>query len=182
MHGTALAEAMNVRAVLLLSLVAACVDLSSNENNAADSYEGVEITGDVAPSEGRETVRATIAEVTVRDARGALIASIPAYEPQGSRDEVLGIRISEGYVGAPLIAVTTTIGGHRESTTYVALYSVHDKQVERMFGGAIEVAEDESVAAGTLLVFPGALLYRAPRAEQPTLYGYDASTHRYVVR
>lgn len=171
-----------MRALLLVGLVASCVDLSSSENTAVDSYEGVEITGDVAPNEGRETVRATVAEVTIRDARGALIASIPAFEPQGSRDEVLGIRISEGYVGAPLIGVTTTVGGHRESTTWLALYSIQDKQVERLFAAPIEVAEDQAVASGTLLVFPGALLYRAPRAEQPTLFGYDASTHRYVVR
>jgi len=171
-----------VRALVFLGLVASCVDISSNENNAVDSYEGVEITADVAPNEGRETVRATVAEVTIRDARGALIATIPAYEPQGSRDEVLGIRISEGYVGAPLIGVTTTVGGHRESTTWLALYSVHGTQVERLFAAPIEEAEDQSVASGTLLVFPGGLLYRAPRVERPTLYSFDASTYRYVVR
>lgn len=171
-----------MRTLFLLGLVASCTDLSSNENNALDSYDGVEITGDVARNEGRETVRATVAEVTVRDASGALIASAPAYEPQGSRDEVLGIRISEGYVGAPLIGVTTIVGGHRESTTWLALYSVQGRQLERLFAGPIEQMEDQSVASGTVLVFPGALLYRAPRAEQPMLYSYDASTHRYVVR
>lgn len=169
---------MRVSSCILAVALVACVDPSVTENTAADSYDGA-----TASLEDGQTLRATVAEVSLLDARGTVIASLGAFEPAGSRDEVLGIRIvPQAYVGAPLIAVTTTVGGHRESTTYIALYRVQQRKVERLFVGAVEEVADESVASGSLLVFPGTILYRAPHAELATVLTFDSTTRRYVAQ
>ena len=159
-----------------------CVDLSSSDSSSTSSYAGVAATAELSPVEGREVVQATITDVTVRAADGSTLASAIAYEPVGSADEVVAIRVTDGYVGAPLIAVTTTLGGHRESTTHVALYRFDParRALDIAFSGPTVEVDGDDRAEGSLSMLPGALLYRAPHAELGRLYSYDASTRQYV--
>ena len=169
---------MRATSCILAVALAACVDPSVTENTATNSYDAPT----VALADGT-TLRATVADVSLVDAKGTVIASLPAFEPEGSRDEVLGIRIvPQAYVGAPLIAVTTTVGGHRESATYTALYRVQDRRVDCLFVGPVEEVADETVVSGSLLVFPGTLLYRAPHAELATSLVFDKAARRYVAQ
>lgn len=172
-----------VPAAILGAVLAACIDPTGGDSTAPSSYDDVVLRADVASNEGIETIRASIAAVTVVDARGAVLASTPAFDPQGSADEVVGIRvIFDANASLPMIAVTTTVGGHRENTTYTALYRVSDRSLDTLFVGPIEHVEGSRVESGLLLVFPQTLLYRAPNAELATMQSFDASAHRFVVR
>lgn len=165
-----------MRAVALLFL-GACVDPTSSESKAIDSYDAAELVADVAPSEGRETIRATISQVTVTDAKGAVIGQAPAFAPVGSADEVVGIRLIE--MAPRTIAVTTTLGGHRESTSLVSLYRLDGRDLDCVFSAPIAEVEDDARSEGALFVLPTTLLYRAPRAELAKLYAFDAAARRY---
>jgi hypothetical protein len=155
-------------------LLAACVDPTTTEPTTIDSYDAAELVADVAPAEGRETIRATISQVRVSDAKGAVIATAPAFAPVGSADEVVGIRMTHG-----LIAVTTTLGGHRESTSLTSLYRLDGRDLTCVFSAPIVEVEDDARSEGMLLVLPTTLIYRAPHAELAKLFTFDAASRRY---
>jgi hypothetical protein len=159
-----------------------CTDpISSNGTAASSTYDGFELTADLTPGfKGPETIHATVSEITVSTAAGQKIGAAPAFEPQGSADEVVGVRMVDGGVGTPMIAVTTVLGGHRESKTYSSLYMIDERAVRRVYSAVVVEVEDESVFEGGLLVLPGILIYRAPRAERPVTLVFDSRTRQYL--
>lgn len=173
-------HASTVTALLVFGV--SCADLSSSDPSATSAYAGVTVTAELMANAGQETVEATVSSVTIRTATGAVLATAEAYEPVGSADEVVAVRVMDGYIGAPLIAVTTTLGGHRESTTLVTLYrfDASGRVVEPVFTGATVEVEGDARAEGSLFVLPGNVLHRPPHAELARLYAYDPRAHRYT--
>lgn len=170
------------RFALLTLACASCLDVSSSDPSSMSSYAGVSVTAELAPSEGDEVVQATVSDVVVRSANGATLAEAIAYEPVGSADEVVAVRITDGYIGGPLVVVTTTLGGRRESTTLVTVYRFDrtTRALDAVFTGATVDVDGDARGEGTLVILPGFILHRAPYAELARLYGYDATTRQYV--
>lgn len=176
---------MGRRPFLALALAcASCLDVSSSEPTAASSYAGVSIHADLAPAEGHEVVQATVGEVVVKATSGKTLAKATAYEPLGSADEVVAIRVTDGLVGSPLVVVTTTLGGRRESATLVTLYRFDARahSLAPAFSGATVEVDGDARAEGALLILPKFVLHRAPRAELARLYAYDEATGQYIAK
>lgn len=169
---------------VLAFATAACLDVSSSEPTATSSYAGVSTHADIAPVEGNEIVQATVTEVVVQSTSGKTVARATAYEPVGSADEVVAIRVTDGLIGAPILVVTTTLGGRRESATLVTLYRFDARahSLAPVFSGATVEVDGDARAEGSLLILPGFVLYRAPRAELARLYEYDAITRQYIAK
>jgi hypothetical protein len=180
--GSALAPSLGMKSAFVMLGALACTDpISSNGTTASSTYDGFELTADVTPEfTGAETIHATVSEITVSSSTGLTIGAVTAFEPQGSADEVVGVRVVDGAVGTPMIAVTTVLGGHRESKTYASLYMIDERSVRRMYSAVVVEVEDESVFEGGLLVLPGILIYRAPRAERPVTLVFDSRTRQYL--
>jgi hypothetical protein len=143
------------------------------------NYPGIAIEADVAPTPGLETVMVSLAHgIVVTDREGALITEAPGYHCEGSADELEAVAAGDAY-GAPTIAIAVTSGGHRESETWVTLFRVDDRRLDPVFTGTVEQRRGNDLERGSVMLLPGALLYRAPGGE-PTLWFYNSDAHAYV--
>jgi hypothetical protein len=147
-------------------------------------YGGIELTADVAPAEGAETVLASYTRgFVVLDRAGHLVARGNGFVATGSADELLAVAAGDGMLGAPVIAVSARAGGHRESAVWLQLYGVGDDQrLHRLFAAVVEEDEDEIARRGNVLLLPGSLIYTAPGTVSPELWSYDRNAGQYVRR
>jgi hypothetical protein len=146
---------------------------------SAAAYGGLAITADVAKARGNEQVLASFTQgVLVLDARGQLIASATALPCQGSADEVEAIAAGDAHIDRAVIALAVTTGGHRESSTWLALYGVAGGVLAPLFTGKVEEHLGTQTRVGAVTLLPGALLYRAPSGVQ-TMWVYSEEHQRY---
>src|SRR5262249_32979009 len=83
--------------------------------DACVSADGIELTANVAPADGDETILASFAQgVVVLDHDGRMIASGPGYDPSGSADELLAIATGDVTIGSPVTPIAARRGGRRE--------------------------------------------------------------------
>ncbi|HET7503509.1 MAG TPA: hypothetical protein VFK02_20950 [Kofleriaceae bacterium] len=148
---------------------------------SAAAYDGFELRADVAGEPGVETVLASFTQgVLVLDERGQLIASaMPPEDCDGSADDLAGIAAGDAHIGAPVVALAVTTGGHHASATWLVLYRVADGVVAPLFAGIVEDRLGDRTRTGEVTLLRGALLFRDPSGER-TLWAYDAHGHRYL--
>ena len=147
---------------------------------SASAYGGLAIAADIAGAPSSETVLASFTQgVLVLDAKGDLIASATAPACQGSADEIEAIAAGDAYIDRPVIALAVTVGGHRESATWLVLYRVVGGVVAPAFSAVVEEHVGSQRRVGAVTLLPGALLYRAPSGSQ-RLWVYSTEQQRYV--
>src|SRR5262245_58389941 len=148
------------------------------------SADGIEVTANVAPGDGDETILASFAQgVVVLDRAGRMIASGPGYDPSGSADELLAIATGDATIGSPVIAIAARRGGRRENAVWLELYRVgRNAKLDRLFANVVEEHEDRFDRPGSVTVVPGGLIYRAPRSKTADLWMFDPRAGRYLYR
>jgi hypothetical protein len=121
--------------------------------------------------------------VIVVDRTGRVSARAPGFEPTGSADDVVALASGDAMIGAPVIVLALSSGGHRESTTSIVIYRAGTSaRLDRLFVGAVEEREGTDTWPGTIVLFPNGLLYRAPRTDVLTVWIFDAQRGRYIER
>jgi len=146
--------------------------------------EGLEITADVAPAPGDETILASYAMgVVVIGRDGKMIASGPGYNVGGSADELVAIATGDAAVGAPVIAIAARTGGRRANAVWLELYRVGTTaKLERLFAGVVEEHADNQDRTGSVTIVPNGLIHRAPRSKTSDLWMFDPRAGRYLYR
>ena len=123
--------------------------------------------------------------VVVIDAAGSAIARAPGIDRDrqpASADEVDALAVGDAQIGAPVIAIARTLGGHRESTTSLALYQpAPDGTLALLFDEPVETRVGTERTRGFVLALPRALIYRNPTGPI-SLWSFDDGAHRYVLR
>ena len=147
----------------------------------ASAYGGLRVEADLAPASGSETVLASYTQgIAVLDADHHLIARAPGFTCRGSADELVAIAVGDAGIGTPVYVLAATTGGHAESFTWLTLYRAGDNgQLVPAFTGAVERHEGKRTATGTIVLFPGGLLYRPPGGAM-TVWLYDKDSGRYI--
>jgi hypothetical protein len=146
-------------------------------------YGGLQVTADVAPADGSETVLASYHQgIGVVDHAGKLLAHAPGFEPTGSADDLVALSVGDAGIGTPVIALAMSRGGPRESVTSIVLYRVTGDRLEQLFEGPVEEADGPDAFPGTITFVPGGLIYRAPRTPAATVWIFDAARGRYEKR
>jgi len=145
------------------------------------AFPGIAITADVSPNPGRETIMASLAHgIVVVDSERRLIAETPGYACDGgSVDELEAVAAGSAY-GAPTIAIAATGGGHRENSTWVSLFRVHDHELDAVFTGTVEIRRGDDVERGAIILLPGALVYKHPEGK-PALWFYNPVVRSYML-
>ena len=138
----------------------------------------IELVADVAPSAGRETIIASYrGGISVFDREDHLVAEMPGYRCEGSADELEAIVFGRAY-GEPMLAVAATGGGHRESSTWIALFRAGAK-LEPVFTGVVEHRIDDVTKRGAIYLLPGALVHQAPGGTS-SVWRLDPNARVYV--
>ena len=142
------------------------------------------IEADLADAPGPESIEASYTEgIVVRDAEGHVLAHAPGFEPSGgSADDIDALAIGDAGLGAPVLALAATKGGHNESLTWLTLYRVANSgELQPIFTGEVEHHEGRSTTTGVVTVIPGGLIYQPPGGGSE-IWLYDESLGRYVQR
>jgi hypothetical protein len=127
------------------------------------TWDAHELQADVSPAAGEETVLASIATgVVVVDAHGRRIASSPLGECGGSGDDIVALAVGDAWIGAPVIAVVSSTGGHRESEMTLTMLRVDGDRLVTVFSGVLEQRDGDDVETGAAVLAPGVVLYRPP--------------------
>ena len=143
----------------------------------------LQVTADVAPADGVETVRASYQQgVVVVDGAGDVLARAPGFAPAGSADDLVALSVGDAEIGSPVIALAVNRGGHRVSVTSIVLYRVDHGRLEQLFEGEVEDHDGPETSAGEITFLPEGLVYRAPQARTQTLWTFDPERGRYVER
>lgn len=148
---------------------------------ADDGYGGLQVTADVAPDEGSETVLASFGQgIAVLDRSGHVIAKRRGFDATGSGDDLVAIAAGDAGIGQPVIALAVQRGGHRLSEISIIVYRVGGEgQLDQLFEGAIEEHDGDAITTGALTFLPDTLLYRAPHATRATTWTFDPTVGRY---
>ena len=157
-------------------------DRSEHDRDCAPgAYTGIELTANVAPAAGTETIQVSLAHgVVVLDLEDQPIAEAPGYECEGSATELEAVAAGDAF-GMPLIAIAATTGGHRVSSTWITLLRVGpDRTIDAVFTGTVEERDGETVRRGGVVMLPNALIYRHPR-RQPRVWIYNPLARAYLV-
>lgn len=145
------------------------------------AYPGIEITADVAPRAGAETIMVSLAHgIVVVDREHQLVTESPGYHCSGgSVDELEAVAAGNAY-GVPTIAIAATTGGKRETTTWISLFRIgEDRRLDAVFTGTVERRSGDDVARGAVYLLPNALIYRHPDSK-PTLWIYNPVARAYL--
>ncbi len=125
-----------------------------------------EVTADLAPAPGDERVLASISTgVVILDADGRRIASAPLGPCGGSADAIVALAVGDAWIGAPVIAVVSSTGGHRESETTLGIYLLDGRALVPLFSEPLELRDSQDLWTGAATLVPGAIVYRAPTGE-----------------
>jgi hypothetical protein len=156
------------------------LELLLGAGNEAE-YGGLQVTADVAPAAGVESVLASYRQgVVIVDGAGEVLARVPGFEPSGSADDLVALSVGDAEIGSPVIALAVNRGGHRESVTSVLLYRVDHGRLEQLFEGEVEDHDGSETSAGEITFLPNGLVYRAPHARILTVWTFDPQHGRYV--
>lgn len=149
---------------------------------ATGATHGLELTADVSPSAGMETVLASYAHgIVVLDREHRVVGSTGGYECQGSADEIAALAVGRAFL-VPTIALAITHGGHEEQTTELALFRIGFRgRLEPVFTAEVEVRSGEGVRTGAVWLIPNGLLYQRPGGTTG-LWIYDAVGGAYLYR
>jgi len=142
------------------------------------------IEADLADAPGNESIEASYTEgIVVRDAEGHVLAHAPGFEASGgSADDIDGLAVGDAELGAPVVALAATKGGHNESMTWLTLYRVANTgELQPIFMGEVERHTGRTTKTGTVTLLPGGLIYQPPQGEG-SIWLYDESLGRYVLR
>ena len=149
----------------------------------ADSYGGLSLRADVAPTEGRERILASYSQgVFVLDQSRHVLAQATGFSCQGSSDELVAIAAGDAAIGTPLVALAATTGGRAESATYLTLYRVSGGgELQPVFIGEVERHANQQTRTGLVTIIPGGLIFVDP-AGTVSLWIYDSQLGRYIVQ
>lgn len=147
----------------------------------ADSYGGLLLRADVAPTPGRERILASYSQgVFVLDHDRHVLAQATGFSCQGSSDELVAIAAGDAAIGTPLVALAATTGGRAESATYLTLYRVSGGgELQPVFIGEVERHANQQTRTGMVTIIPGGLIFVDP-AGTVSLWIYDPEIGRYV--
>ena len=151
---------------------------------AGGQYGGLELKADVVGSSVEETILASYTQgVIVLDRENMPIASAPGYPCEGSADAIESIAVGHAFLEAErTIAMTVTSGGRREQMTVLALFRVgFGGRLDPVFTASIEERRGGDVARGSVMLLPGALLYRRPGGRL-ALWVFDPVGRAYLFR
>lgn len=147
----------------------------------ASAYGDLELTADVASAAGDESVVASFTRgITVFDRNHRPIAHAQGFVCQGSADELVAMAVGDASIGAPVIALAASTGGHNDSATWLTLYRVgaHGELVA-MFSNIVERHKGHATRTGVVTLVPGGLIYRPP-VGNPSFWRYDRDAGRYI--
>lgn len=151
-----------------------------DEACVASAYGGLQLSSELQPGAGDDTVLASYTQgIVVLDRDHHAIARAPGFTCRGSADELIGLAAGDAGIATPVLALAATSGGHNESFTWLTLYRVDGAQLVPAFTGVVERHEGHTTQTGTILLFPGGLVYRPPGGTT-SVWLYDAATGRYV--
>ncbi len=145
------------------------------------AYPGIEITADVAPAAGDETILVSLAHgIVVVDREHQLVTESPGYRCSGgSVDELEAIAAGNAY-GVPTIAIAATSGGRNEAATWISLFRIgEDRRLDAAFTGVVELRHGTEIERGAVYLLPNALIYRHP-SSQPTVWTYNPVARAYL--
>jgi hypothetical protein len=144
-------------------------------------YGGLQVTADVATTDGIETVLASYHQgVAVVDRDGKLLARAPGFDSIGSADDVVALSVGDAGIGSPVVALAINRGGRRETVTSIVLYRVASGRLDRLFDAPVEEHDGSDAFTGAITFVPNGLAYRAPRASSATVWKFDAARGRYL--
>jgi hypothetical protein len=147
-------------------------------------YGGMELTADVAPNPGNESILASYSTgLVVLDESGRLIARGQSFDAAGSADELLAVAVGDVMLDEPVIVISARVGGRRENEVRLELYRVETKgKLVRLFAAVVEEQDDQVSNVGTVTFIRGGLMYRRPGTIVPVLWVFDRRAGRYLER
>lgn len=159
----------------------ASFDEDSTAPCVSSAYGGLELTADVAPAEGDETVLASFTHgLVVLGADHHLVARAPGFTCQGSADDLIAVAAGDAMIGTPVIALAASSGGHNESITWLTLYRVGEAgKLVPVFTGMVERHLEHATRTGVVMLFPGGLIYRPP-VGNTQIWLYDRDAGHYI--
>ena len=132
---------------------------------------------------GGSLVASYRAGVFVTAGTDRVLARAPGFVPNGSADDLVALAVGDAGIGERVVALAITAGGHRERTTSLVLYSVgRGRRLEPVFAAPVEDHAGSETWKGSIALFAGGLVYRAPRSDLRTVWMFDALRGRYVER
>ncbi len=149
----------------------------------AAGYGGLEVHARLGSDGASSTVLASVHQgLVVLDERGRVVARAPGVAPEDSADDLVALAAGDGQLASDVIALARTTGGHRTSTTDLALYALGSEgELERLFDQPVEEHLGDHTRTGSVTLIPRALIYCAPGGGS-SWWLYDAETHRYQRR
>ena len=129
--------------------------------------------GGLALAIGDRTILASYTQgVVVLDREHRLVARLAPLTCAGSADAIDVLAVGDVGIGQPGIVMVVTTGGHRTSTTWLALLRVHGDRLEPVFAEPVAQTTGPTTQFGDVTVMPGTLIYRAPDG-MPAIWSYD---------
>lgn len=140
----------------------------------AESVTEHELVADVAPSAGKETIRATFVDgIAVYDAEHQLLARSPGYECEGSADELVLLEAGSAF-GEPTIALAVRQGGHQHDEVALTLFRMNPHAgLEAAFTATVEERDGDALRKGAIWILPNGLIYRRPGTLPMTVWTFD---------
>ena len=130
-------------------------------------------------SAGDRRVTATFQDgITLYD-HDRVVAHAPGFTPQGSADEIVSLTVGDAWIGAPVLALAATSGGHNENTTWLTLYRLDT--LTPVWSGEVEHHEGTETREGLVLLYPGGMVYRTPNGDTQ-LWRFDPDQKRFINR
>jgi hypothetical protein len=132
------------------------------------------LVADVAPSAGKETIRATLVDgIAVYDAEQHLIARSPGYDCEGSADEIVVLEAGSAF-GEPTIALAVRQGGHQRDEVALTLFRLDPRAgLYAVFTAAVEERDGVDIDQGAVWFLPNGLVYRRPGVQAATVWTFD---------
>jgi hypothetical protein len=152
-----------------------------DEACVGSAYGGLLLRADVVPGGLPERILASYSQgVFVLDDSHRLLAQAPGFPCEGSADALVAIAVGDVLIGAPVVALAATTGGHAENMTWLTLYRVSPAgELQPVFIGEIERHEEHATYTGTVVIVPGGLVHRDP-AGALSFWIYEPTLGRYI--
>ncbi|CAN5899308.1 hypothetical protein BH11MYX2_BH11MYX2_11190 [soil metagenome] len=117
--------------------------------------------------------------VAIVDTNGRVIARAPGFAAEGSADDLVSVTVGDAQLDQPVIMLAVARGGHRENTTWIAVYQINQGRLAQVFSAPVEEHDGDQTLVGAITFVPHGLVYQRPNGERE-LWTFDASRSRYV--